>query len=407
MILKKHRKLMINTSNKQIAIPLSEPLINGNEWKYVKECLDTGWVSSAGKYVRLFEERISRYTGAKYAIACVNGTSALFISLKLAGVEPGDEVIVPTLSFIAPVNAVRYLYAEPIFMDSDNFFNIDPAKTIEFIKKETKFIKGYSVNKRTGNKVKAIIPVHVFGNAVWLDDLYEICNERNIRIVEDASESLGTKYIKGKFKGKHTGTIGELGCLSFNGNKIITTGGGGMILTDDNKLSEKARYLTTQAKDDEVRYIHNEVGYNFRLTNVQAALGAAQLEKMNDYLRIKKDNYLYYKNRIKGLKGIKLKPVPGYSRNNHWLYAIEISSSDYGKNKDELFELFHKNCIQTRPIWQLNHLQKPFKNFFSYNIHNAYNLYETTLCIPSSVSLNQKNINKVVKVIKHNSRGEK
>jgi len=393
--------------DKKTVIPLSVPLIDGNEWKYVKECLDTGWVSSVGKFVRIFEERISKYTGAKYAVACVNGTSALFISLKLAGVEPGDEVIVPTLSFIAPVNTVRYLYAEPVFMDSDDYFNIDPAKTIDFIKKETKFKKGYSVNKRTGKIVKAIIPVHVFGNAVWFDDLYDTCNERNIRIVEDATESLGTKYIKGKFKGKHAGTIGELGCLSFNGNKIITTGGGGMILTNDKKLAQKAGYLTTQAKDDEIRYIHNEVGYNFRLTNIQAALGAAQLEKMNDYLKIKKDNYLFYKNRIRDIKGIKLKPVPGYSRNNYWLYAIEINKRIYGKNRRELFSVLDKNYIQTRPIWYLNHLQEPFKNFYSYNISNAYNLYETTLCIPSSVSLNRKNINKVVKIIKQNVRAEK
>jgi len=390
---------MISTSNKHPVIPLSEPLISGNEWKYVKECLDTGWVSSAGKYVDLFEEKISEYTGAKYAIACVNGTSALQVSLKLAGVESGDEVIVPSLTFIAPVNAVNYLNAEPVFMDSDDYFNIDPEKTIDFIKKETKYSKGFTINKNTGKKVKAIIPVHVLGNAVWLDDLYEICKERNIKIIEDASESLGTKYNKGKFKTKYTGTIGEIGCLSFNGNKIITTGGGGMILTDNKKLAERAKYLTTQAKDDEVLFIHNEVGYNFRLTNIQAALGVAQLEKINDYLKIKESNYSYYRNSIKDIKGIKLKPVPDYSRNNYWLYTIEINKTGYGKNKEELLEVFGKNHIQARPIWYLNHMQKPFNNFFSYKINNACNLYDTTLCIPSSVNLNKTNIDKVVKII--------
>lgn len=398
---------MISTLNKSSHIPLSEPLINGNEWKYVKECLDTGWVSSAGKYVDLFEERISEYTGAKYAVACVNGTSALLVSLRLAGVEPGDEVIVPALSFIAPINAVRYLYAAPIFMDSDNYFNIDSEKTIDFIKKETTYNKGYSINRKTGKTVKAIVPVHVLGNAVWLDELYEICKERNIKIVEDASESLGTRYIEGKFEGKHTGTIGEFGCLSFNGNKIITTGGGGMILTNNKELSEKARYLTTQAKDDGIRYIHNEVGYNFRLTNIQAALGAAQLEKLNDYLEIKKENYLYYEKSIKDIKGIELKSVPGYSRNNYWLYAIDINKDIYGMDKDELMDIFEKNGISSRPIWYLNHLQKPFSSFFSYNIFNANNLHEKSLCMPSSVNLTKTSIDKVVKVLNKSTGFEK
>jgi perosamine synthetase len=399
---------MISTLNKKDhIIPLSEPLINGNEWKYVKECLDTGWVSSAGKYVDLFEERIAEYTGAKYAVACVNGTSALLVSLRLAGVEPGDEVIVPALSFIAPINAVRYLYAAPVFMDSDNYFNIDSEKTIDFIKKETIYNNGYSINRKTRKTIKAIVPVHVLGNAVWLDELYEICKERNIKIVEDASESLGTKYIEGKFKGKHTGTIGELGCLSFNGNKIITTGGGGMILTDNKELSERARYLTTQAKDDEVRYIHHEVGYNFRLTNIQAALGVAQLEKLKDYLEIKKDNYSYYEKNIKDIKGIELKSVPGYSGNNYWLYAIEINKDIYGMDKDELMYKFEKNRISTRPLWYLNHLQKPFSSFFSYNILKANNLHEKTLCVPSSVNLTKTSIDKVIKVLNQSTVFEK
>ena len=258
-------------------IPLSVPSIKGNEWEYVKECLDTEWVSSAGKYVDLFEQKIAEYTGSKYAIACMNGTAAIQVSLRLAGVEPGDEVIVPTLTFIAPVNAIAYNGASPIFMDADKYYNIDAEKTIEFIKNETVFKNGFTYNKKTNNKITAIIPVHVWGNACWLDELIELCNKQNIAIVEDACESLGTFYNAGKYKGKHTGTFGKLGCLSFNGNKIITAGGGGMILTDDESLSEKAKYLSTQAKDDPVRYVHDEIGYNFRLTNIQAALGVAQL----------------------------------------------------------------------------------------------------------------------------------
>ncbi|MCK4815244.1 aminotransferase class I/II-fold pyridoxal phosphate-dependent enzyme, partial [bacterium] len=254
-------------------IPISVPTIQGNEWKYIKECLDTGWVSSAGKYVDKFEEEICRFTGTKYAVACVNGTAALHVSLRLVGVQPTDEVIVPTLTFISPVNAVRYLNAEPIFMDADDYYNIDAQKTIRFIKDESEFKNGFSYNKKTGKRISAIIPVHVFGNAVNLEELTAICTERNIKVIEDATESLGTIYTKGRFTGKHTGTTGDIGCFSFNGNKIITTGGGGMIVTNNEEYAKRARYLTTQAKDDQVRYVHNEIGYNYRLTNIQAALG--------------------------------------------------------------------------------------------------------------------------------------
>ena len=205
-------------------IPLSVPSLKGNELEYIKECVDTEWVSSAGKYVDLFEQKIAEYTGAKYAVSCVNGTSALHVSLQLAGVEPGDEVVVPTLTFIAPVNAIAYNSANPVFMDSDEYYNIDIMKTIDFIQNQTYFKDNATYNKITNKRISAIIPVHIWGNAVWLDKLVPLCKEYNISVVEDASESLGTFYIKGLFEGKHTGTIGELGCLSFNGNKIITTG---------------------------------------------------------------------------------------------------------------------------------------------------------------------------------------
>ena len=280
-------------------MPLCVPTLKGNEWKYVKECIDTEWVSSAGKYVDLFEQNISEYTGSKYAVSCVNGTFAIQVSLRLAGVLPGDEVIVPTLTFIAPINAIAYNNASPVFMNADNFYNLDAGKTISFINNETVFKDGVTYNKSTNVKVAALLPVHVWGNACWLDELTELCRERNIAIVEDASESLGTFYKEGKYKGKHTGTIGKLGCISFNGNKILTTGGGGMILTDDEKLAEKAKYLTTQAKDDPIRYVHDEIGYNFRLTNIQAALGVAQLEQLPAILKRKKE---FNKRTLKELK---------------------------------------------------------------------------------------------------------
>ena len=377
-------------------IPLSVPSLNGNEWQYVKECLDTEWLSSAGKYVDLFEQKITEYTGSKYAIACVNGTAALQVSLRLAGVGAGDEVIVSTLTFIASVNAITYNNATPIFMDADKYYNLDSEKTIEFIKNETVFKNGFTYNKKTNNKITAIIPVHVWGNACWLDSLIELCNKQNIAIVEDAAESLGTLYSAGKYKGKHTGTIGKLGCLSFNGNKIITTGGGGMILTDDKILAEKAKYLTTQAKDDSIRYVHDEIGYNFRLTNIQAALGMAQLEQLPKILKRKKEIYDFYHKEIEKIDGLSLSKVPDYADNNHWLNLLQIDNSNYSEDREELMKRLEDNGIQTRPVWKLNHEQKPYKEYQNYKNENANKLVAKSLCLPSSSNLTNENIEKII-----------
>lgn len=381
-------------------IPLSVPCIKGNEWKYVKECIDTEWVSSAGKYVDLFEKKICEYTGSKFAVACVNGTSALHIALLIVGCEPDDEVIVPTLTFITPVNVVRYLNAHPILMDCDDYYNIDVEKTIQFIKEETRFIDGFSYNKITERRISTIIPVHVFGNAVNLEPLIEICTERNIKIVEDATESLGTVYKKGTLAKKHCGTIGDVGCLSFNGNKIITTGGGGMILTDNSHFTEKAKYLTKQAKDDPVRYIHNEIGYNYRLTNIQAALGVAQLEQLSKYLEIKKNNYKLYEEAIDQIEGVHLAETPDYAQSNYWFYCIQIENEKCGKNRKGLMNYFLEHKVQTRPVWYLNHLQKPYKECQNYIIEKAFELFEKTLNIPCSVNLSLKDIRRVIYLIK-------
>ena len=380
-------------------IPLSVPSIKGNEWKYVKECLDMEWVSSAGKYVDLFEQKIAKYTGAKYAVACVNGTSALHVSLHLAGVNPGDEVIIPTLTFIAPVNAIAYNGASPVFMDADKYYNIDAEKTIEFINNETVFKDSFTFNKITNKKISAIVPVHVLGNAAWLDDLVSLCEKRNITVVEDASESLGTFYNAGKYKDQHTGTIGKLGCLSFNGNKIITTGGGGMILTDDEKLADKARYLTTQAKDDPVLYIHNEIGYNFRLTNIQAALGVAQLEQLPVFLKRKREIFNQYQTALNNIEGLTLASVPDYGDNNHWINVLQIDPRICVKDKDFLMHELDNRGIQSRLIWHLNHLQKVYKDSQYYKIKNSRVLVNTSLCLPSSTNVERKSIQKVIKSI--------
>ncbi len=377
-------------------IPLSVPNISGNEWQYVKECLDTEWVSSAGKYVDLFEQKIAEYTEAKYAVACLNGTTALQTSLRLTGIQPGDEVIVPTLTFIAPVNAVAYNGANPVFMDVDQYYNLDIEKTIEFIQTETVFKNGATYNKKSNEKISAIMPVHMWGNPVWLDELVQICNDCNIVIVEDACESLGSFYNRGNYNGHHTGTVGKLGCLSFNGNKIITTGGGGMILTDDEEMAKKIRYLTTQAKDDPVRYIHHEIGYNFRLTNIQAALGVAQLEQLPGFLKRKRGIFQQYQTTLNDVDGLTIADVPGYAENNRWMILLQIDKKTYGEDREELMQRLDANNIQTRPAWAPIHLQKPYQSCQTYRVEQAEELVENSLCLPSSTNLSDEDLDNVI-----------
>ena len=380
---------------------MSAPCISGNEWKYVKECLDTGWVSSAGRYVELFEQRVAEYTGANHAVACVNGTAALQVALRLVGVTADSEVLVPTLTFIAPVNAVRYLGAEPVFMDCDEYCNLDVDKTADFIEKGTFYRNGATYDRMTRKRIAAVVPVHVFGNAVRMARLLEICRDRNVAVVEDASESLGTRYKGGPLDGMHTGTVAEIGCLSFNGNKIVTTGGGGMLLISDECIAEKAKYLTTQAKDDPVRYVHNEVGYNFRLSNVLAAIGVAQLEQLPDFLHRKRLIYLAYNNLIGKIRGLKLAETPDYADCNHWLCSVRIDEEAYGRDRECLMKMLELEGIQSRPVWRLNHRQIPFRTCRSYRIRKAHAMYRSTLSIPSSATLDNSDIEKVVRALAH------
>jgi len=379
-------------------IPLSVPSIQGNEWKYVKECLDTEWVSSVGSYVDLFEEKICEYVGSANAVACVNGTAALHIALIVAGVRSGDEVIVPTVTFIAPINAVRYVGAQPIFMDCDACYNIDPEKTIEFIRNETDVRKDGTYNRKTGARISAIIPVHAFGNAVAMDDLLAICDERDIIVIEDATESLGTFYT-GEEK-RYTGTVGDIGVYSFNGNKIITSGGGGMLVTDDAEWAQRARYFTTQAKDDEIRYVHSEIGFNYRLTNIQAAVGVAQLEQLDEYLDIKRENFVNYVTEIARIPGLSIAPTPQYATNNHWFYCLEIDSEEYGTDPDGVREYLAGHGVQTRPIWELNHLQAPYRNAQNYRIELAPQKHARTLNVPCSVTLTETDIIRIANLLR-------
>ena len=282
-------------------------------------------------------------------------------------------------------------------MDCDDFCNLDIEKTIDFITKETYTSdKGFAINKATDKRISALLVTHVFGNAVSLDKLVDICKKRNIKIIEDASESLGTFYTESSLRGKHTGTIGSFGCLSFNGNKIITTGGGGMILTDSKSSAEKAVYLTTQAKNDPLKYIHNEVGFNYRLSNLQAAVGVAQLEKLPKFLELKKKIFSLYSDGISSISGLEINPVPKFASNNHWLNLLKIDKNKYGRDSQSLMVYLNKNLIESRPIWFLNHQQKPFKNFQNYRIENAPGLVQNSLCLPSSTNLKKEDVEKII-----------
>jgi perosamine synthetase len=376
-------------------IPLHEPVFEGNEWRYVKECLDSGWVSSAGPFVEQFEDSIKAYTGAKYAVACVNGSAALQVALRAAGVGLGHEVIVPTLTFIASVNAIHHCGAHPVFIDSDEFFNLDIQKTAEFLETHTELREDGCWNKSTNRKIVAILPVHVFGNAARLDPLLDICQAASIALVEDAAESLGTVYTEGRLSGRHTGTIGVAGCLSFNGNKIITAGGGGVILTGDQGLASQARYLTTQAKDDPTRYLHGDAGYNFRLSNIHAAVGLAQLEQLPGILAKKANVFSMYKDSTERIEGLTVANTPDYAKNNHWLNILQVGPGFPQSGIEQILFEQRRRGIGLRPIWALNHEQLPYQNCISYDIVNAPNQILNSLCLPSSASLKLEEIRSI------------
>lgn len=381
----------------KLNIPLSVPFINGNEWKYVKECFDTNWVSSAGKYVNKFEELICKKFNVKNAVAVINGTSALHLALLSLGIGKSDEVIVPTVTFVAPINTVKYTGAEPVFIDcEERFFNIDVKKVEEFLENECSFDGEKVVNKKTGKLVKAIMPVHIFGALCDLILLKTIADKYKLKIIEDATEAIGSKIVN-----SFAGTIGDIGCYSFNGNKLITTGGGGVVVSNSDELANKIRHLSTQAKSDVLFYDHDEIGFNYRMTNITAAFGVAQLEQLDSFIEIKRKNAELYKDKLSGIKGIEFRandPVNSFS--NKWFYSLIVDKSQTGISRDELMYKLIEEGVECRPIWKLNHSLKPFINCESYKIEIATSIYDQVLNIPCSVSLTQDEINYVVEKIK-------
>ncbi len=373
-------------------IPLSIPNFIGNEKKYVNEALNEGWVSTGGAYITKFEEDLASYLNVEKVVCCQSGTSALHLSLIECGVRTDDLVLVPTVTFIAAVNPVKYMNADPIFIDCDDSLCMDPDKLEEFCANECRLIENKLIHNLTGKHVKAIIIVHVFGNIAEMDKIMSIANKYNLRVVEDATEALGTKYTDGKYKGKMAGTIGDFGALSFNGNKIITTGGGGAVLARDPKAAMHMKFLSTQAKTDPHYYRHDEVGYNYRMTNLQAALGVAQLEHLNEFIENKNRFYDIYKKEFSSFEYGRILRFRDGTHSNKWFISLLVDIDKMDCELKVLIEDIKKKGVETRPIWGLIHMQKPYIDCIAYKIDKALYYYKRVINIPSSTQLANEDI---------------
>lgn len=364
-------------------IALHEPEFSGNEWSYVKECLDSGWVSSVGKYVDSFEQRLAEFTGAKRAVVVVNGTAALQIALKIVGVERNDEVIMPTLTFIATANTAAYIGAIPHFVDSEErTLGMDPIKLGDYLKEIAEVKSGECFNKKTKRRIKAVVPMHTFGHPVDLDPLIDVCHTYSLELVEDAAESLGSYY-----KGKHTGTFGRASSLSFNGNKIMTTGGGGAILTNEDRLADWAKHLTTTAKKPHRwEYVHDEIGYNFRMPNINAALGCAQLESVPGYLDHKRLLAEQYIKAFKNVSGVKMKEEERFTKSNYWLNTL-VLDKQHAADRDQLLIRLNEEGIMARPIWQPMHRMPMYEESPKMDVSVSEELFERVINLPSSAHL--------------------
>lgn len=369
-------------------VALHEPIFGGNEWAYVKDCIDTGWVSSVGKYVDRFEMMLAEYTGARRAVAVVNGTAALHVALLLAGVERDDEVLVPALTFVATANAVKYCDAVPHFVDSEErTLGLDPRKLADYLAGAAELRGGVCINRRTGRRIRALVPMHTFGHPVDLDPLLELCERYGIVMVEDAAESLGSYY-----KGRHTGRWGRLATLSFNGNKTITTGGGGAILTDDEELADRAKHLTTTGKvPHRWRYYHDAVAFNYRLPNINAALGCAQLEQLDGFIQRKRLLAERYAKAFSEMAGVKFITEPPFARSNYWLNAILLDEENAGW-RDDLLAATNEAGLMTRPVWALLSRLPMYEDAPRMDLTTAESIERRLVNLPSSASLGPSDV---------------
>ena len=378
---------------------VNEPHIGGKELKYLKECIKSNELS-VGKFKEKFENKIKKYCKSKYVTLCSSGTSAIQVALHTLGIKENDEVIVPTFTFVATINAVIYNKGIPVFMDCDESCNLDLNKFKKFIFENT-FKKGkYIFNKNTKRRIFGVIPVHVWGGLVDLSQIASICKKYNLKIIEDATESLGSRYSIKKFKNKSSGTIGDIGCFSFNGNKIITSAGGGAILTKSKKHHQKANYLINQATDKQFNYIHNDIGYNFRMSNINAAIGLAQLEKIESYIKKKKLINKFYEEFFKNSKFLKINTFPKYSNNNYWQTTMVVNSKNPKLDIKKIRNNLAKFGFSIRQAWHPCHMQIPYKKFESYKIINAPRIASRLICLPCSSFLKKKQLHKICSIIK-------
>lgn len=375
-------------------IPLSIPRLAGNEWQYVKECLDTGWISSAGEYVNRFEQDVARFAGVKFGVACMNGTAGLHIAQVLLGIGDGDHVLAPNITFIATLNAISYSGAEPILVDVEpGSWQMDLSLLESWLEENTTTseIEGkiLCISKLTNKPIKAIMPVHVLGNMGDMDRLLSITEQYHLAIIEDSTEALGSY-----FKGKHAGSFGQIGVFSFNGNKIISTGGGGVIVTDDEALAKRAKHLTTQAKVSAMEYIHDEIGYNYRLVNVLAAIGVAQMEQFPDLLERKRNMDACYREKLAGVGDIQFQELSEDVAANCWLFTFKTS------RMRALLTYLNDNGIQSRPFWMpMNQLDMFKDKLYIQNNDQSAEIYNTCISIPSSAGITREEQDQVIAAI--------
>lgn len=373
-------------------------MVAGNEWAYVKECLDTGFLA-AGPMLGRFEGALRDLTGAHHAIPCASGTSALHVALLVAGVCRGDAVLVPTITFAATVNAVVYAHARPVFIGCDDCLNIDAASVEAFLSQECDPGPDGPVVRATGQRVAAIIPVHIFGAPCDMVSILDSAQRHGVTVVEDAAESVGSTWTAGPLAGRHTGAVGELGILSFNGNKIVTCGGGGAVLTNDADAAARVRYLIDQAKDDPVRCVHDEIGFNYRMTNTAAAIGLAQLERLDSVIKTKRRNLAHYVERLSHLPGLTLLGAPEGTASNHWFYSLVVEPAEAGLDREQLMSCLAAQGIQSRPLWYPNHLQQGCKGAVGYRVEKAIWYWQRVLNLPCSANLTSEQVDRVCDVI--------
>ncbi len=383
-------------------IPLSVPNFGEKEAARAAEAITSGWVSTSGARVGEFEQALADYVGMPRAVASNAGSSALHLAAMAAGIQPGQEVIVPTLTFIAAVNPLtRYMGAEPVFIGCDDSWCIDPEAVEDFCANHCTLKEDGLYNNRTGAKVAALEVVHVFGNMADMPRLLEIAKKYRLTLIEDATEALGTKYVSGPLAGKFAGTMGDVGCYSFNGNKIITTGAGGMLVSNHPDWAEHAKHLSTQAKSDLLQFFHDEVGYNYRMTNVQACLGLAQLERLEGFIQTKIARYNQYKDALNGYHGLRILPFKTEAegvRSNHWFYSLYLGGT--GLDRDTVIATLQEQNIQTRPVWALIHEQADYPRNEAYHLDKAQDLRANIVNLPCSTNLSEADCARVIDAVK-------